>query len=107
MLEESVVFRHLEAGSRFSRFDHTDGVCVLLPFNIHYLVALAAGWSLLPPWITLMAAAMAVYFLRIRFPEGIAPLIHVLLTPHHLSSMAEDRVLKPYPARKRGGAGQA
>jgi hypothetical protein len=98
-LEESVVFRQLERGSRFSRFDFVDAVLVLLPFDLHYLIALVAGWSLGPPWITLVAAAIFVWFLRARFPEGIAPLIHVLVTPRHLSALAPDRDTAVYPPR--------
>jgi hypothetical protein len=99
-LEESVVFRQLERGSRFSRFDFVDAVLVLLPFDLHYLVALAAGWSLGPPWITLIAAAIFVWYLRVRIPEGITPLIHVLVTPRHLSALAPDHDTLPYPARR-------
>lgn len=98
-LEQSVVFRQLQAGSRFSRFDFIDGALVLLPFDLHYVIALVAGWSLGPPWITLVAAALFVWFLRARFPEGVAPLIHVLVTPRHLSALARDQDTLPYPAR--------
>lgn len=101
MLEESIVFQNLDRGSRFSRFDHVDGVLVLLPFNVHYLIALAAGRSLGPPWITLIAAAAAIWLLRSHFPDGIAPLLHVLTTPRHLSAFAHDQVLGPYPARRQ------
>ena len=100
-LEESVVFRQLERGGRFSRFDYLDAVLVLLPFDAHYLLALVLGWSLGPPWVTLAAAAVFVWFLRARFPEGIAPLIHVLVTPRHLSAHASDQVRLPYPGARR------
>jgi len=97
-LEQSIVFRQLEEGSRFSQFDPFDGILALLPFNIHYLAALICGWSLGPPMVTLVAASAAVYFLRVKFPEGLSPLLQVLLTPHHLSALAEDQILRrPYP----------
>lgn len=99
-LEESVVFRQLETPSRFTRFDYNDAILVLLPFNIHYLGALILGRSLGPPWITLVAAAVAVYFLRTRFPDGIGTILQVLTTPRHLSALAPDRILRPYPARR-------
>jgi hypothetical protein len=101
-LEQSVVFRQLEQGSRFSRFDYTDACLLFLPFNIHYLVALIAGWSLGPPWITLVATGVAIWFFRMRFPEGLGPLLHVLSTPHHLSALAHDVMVREYPGRKRG-----
>jgi uncharacterized membrane protein len=97
-LEQSVVFRQLEAGGRFSRFDFLDLVLVLVPHSAHYLIFLCAGWPLGTSYITLLAAAVAIYLFRSRFPEGVGPVLHVLLTPHHLSAMAEDQVLRPYPA---------
>ncbi len=96
-LEQSIVFRQLEHGSRFSRFDHFDAVLVLIPFDVHYLLELVLGGTLARPWVTLVAAAVFVWFLRLRFPEGVTPLIHVMVTPRQLSALAEDRVLEPYP----------
>lgn len=99
-LEQSIVFRQLENGGRFSRFDLMDAVLILFPFDIHYMVELLLGGSLARPWVTLLAAAVFVYFLRMKFPDGVAPLIHVLITPRCLSSLAPDRVLRAYPARR-------
>jgi hypothetical protein len=102
-LEQSIVFRQLEQGGRFSRFDLFDAVLVLVPFDVHYLLELIFAGSMARPWVTLFAAAVFVYFLRARFPEGVTPLIHVLVTPRALSSLAPDQILRPYPpaARKR------
>ena len=97
-LEQSIVFRQLERGGRFARFDLVDAAIVLLGYQVHYMVEFFMGGNLFRPWMTLIAAAVAVYFLRARLPEGIAPLLHVLSTPRHLSSMAPDSILGPYPA---------
>jgi hypothetical protein len=104
-LEQTVVFRQLEEGSRFSRFDPTDGVIALVPFNVHYVAATCLGWSLIPPFVTLGAMCLGVYFLRVRFPEGVGPVLQVLMTPHHLSALAEDVLLPhPYPPGQRAGS---
>ena len=107
-LEQTIVFRQLEEGSRFSRFDPTDGVMALVPFNVHYLAAVCLGWSLIPPFITLVAACTSVYVMRVRFPDGLGPILHVLLTPHHLSAMAADRLLPwAYPPSAEGSESKA
>ena len=97
-LEQSIVFRQLEQGSRFSRFDYLDAVLVLVPYNVHYLIELIFSGSLARPWVTLVAAAVFIYYLRVRFPDGLSPLVHVLVTPRHLGAMPEDKILtRPYP----------
>ena len=97
MLEQSVVFRQLEGGGRFSRFDFTDLSIVLVAYAAHYELELALGGYVLRAMITLVCAGIFVWFLRTWFPEGVGPLIHVLVTPRHLSSMAPDRILRRYP----------
>lgn len=97
-LEQSMVFRQLERGGRFSQFDIVDAAMVLIAYQLHYMAEFFLGGNLIRPWVTLFATALAVYFLRARLPEGVAPLLHVMSTPRHLSSMAEDVTWKPYPA---------
>ena len=96
-LEQSVVFRQLERGGRFAQFDLVDAAIVLIVYQVHYMAEFFLGGSLLRPWVTLVAAAVAVYFLRARLPEGLTPLLHVLSTPRHLSSLAPDSMLGRYP----------
>jgi|APDOM4702015159_1054818.scaffolds.fasta_scaffold00048_19 hypothetical protein len=105
-LEQSVVFRQLEQGSRFSRFDYFDAILVLLPYNIHALVELITVGTTFRPWITLVCAAIFVWFLRMRFPEGFSPLLRYLLTPKHLTPLAPDSILKPYPPASEAGEGR-
>lgn len=105
MREQSVVFRQLERGSRLSRFDLFDGVIVLLSYNLHFGAALVSGGNLLRPYVTLAVAAVGVWFLRARFPDGVGPLLQVLTTPRQLSGMAPDLVLDPYPAATASAAG--
>lgn len=101
-LEESQVFRQLEKGGRLSQLDLVDAATVLVSYQLHFMVEFFLGGNLLRPWVTLVAVALAMYFLRARLPEGVTPILHVLSTPRHLSSLAPDIIVKPYPAVPRG-----
>jgi hypothetical protein len=106
-LEQSYVFRQLAAPTRFGKYDIVDGAIVLESYTLHYVLELVLGGNELRPFATLVAAAVGVYVLRRYFPEGLVPLIRMMLTPRHLSAMVPERVLVSCPAAPQTRAGGA
>jgi hypothetical protein len=106
-LEQSYVFRQLSAKSRFGRYDHVDGMLVFVPYIVHYLLELALHGNENRALASLAASALAVFLLRRYFPDGLSPIVRMLLTPRHLSSLPEDRILLPYPGGTSPGGDRA
>lgn len=104
-LQISPVFRQLDAGGRFARFEPTDAIPVLLTYSVTYLISFAAGYSPLYAFVSLLSAAVATYFLRTKFEFGLMGLLKFLLHAKHFSAMAADRHPLAYPGR-RGRAGE-
>lgn len=102
MLEVSPVFRQLDAGGRFARFEPTDAIPVMLVYSFTYLGSFAFGYSALYAFVALASAAVATYFLRTKFEFGLMGLLRFLLHAKHFSALAEDRNRLPYPGRPRG-----
>lgn len=98
-LSISPVFRQLDAGGRFSRFEPTDAIPVLLTYSITYLGSFVAGYSPLYAFVALISAAVATYFLRTRFEFGLMGVLRFVLHPKHFSGLAADRFHLPYPGR--------
>lgn len=104
-LQISPVFRQLDAGGRFARFEMTDAIPVFLTYSVTYLISFAVGYSPLYAFVALLSAAIATYFLRTRFEFGLMGLLRFLQYPKHFSAMAADRHPLAYPGR-RGRAGE-
>jgi hypothetical protein len=104
-LEVSPVFRQLDAGGRFARFEPTDLIPVLLTYSCTYLGSFAVDYSPLYAFVALISAAVATYFLRTRFEFGLMGLLRFLLFAKHFSGLAPDSRTTPYPARNRAGEG--
>jgi hypothetical protein len=104
-LEVSPVFRQLDAGGRFARFEPTDAIPVLTTYSITHLGSFVVDYSPLYAFVALVSAAVATYFLRTRFEFGLMGLIRFLLFIKHFSALAADTHPLPYPAR-RGRAGE-
>ncbi|WP_163778726.1 hypothetical protein [Myxococcus vastator] len=107
-LEESIVFRQLDAGGRFSRFSYEDAIPVLSSYSLTYLIGhmglgLSQGYAL----VALLSTALAMYFLRARFPDGLFGLIRYFAAPKHLSALTPDVILKPYPGRRDSNAARS
>jgi hypothetical protein len=86
----SVVRRRLEGGlqgaSRFSRYDEIDALLVGLPYCLHFIAELLLDGSPARAYGTAAAAAVAVWALRNRFPDGVTPIVRALGMKRHLSS---------------------
>ena len=95
-LEQSYVFRQLAAPTRFGKYDIVDGAIILESYTLHYVLELLLRGNELRPFATLVAATVGVYVLRRYFPDGLVPLIRMMVTPRHLSAMPPDRVLVAY-----------
>lgn len=100
-LETSPVFRQLDAGGRFARFEPTDAIPVFLLYSFTYLGSFAFGYAPLYAFAALASAAVATYFLRTRFEFGLMELLRFLLHPKHFSALAADRRVSSYPGRRR------
>ncbi|NTX67631.1 hypothetical protein HUA74_43990 [Myxococcus sp. CA051A] len=102
MLEESIVFRQLDASGRFSRFAYEDAIAPLLAYSVTYICGvLWAGVHQGYAYVALASTALATYWLRVRFPSGLFGLLHYLVAPKHLSALGADTLLAPYPAQPR------
>lgn len=104
-LDISPVFRQLDAGGRFARFEPTDAIPVLLSYSGTYLLSMVTGFSPLYAFVALLSAAVATYFMRTRFEFGLMGLLRFALFPKHFSGLAADTHPLAYPGR-RGGAGE-
>lgn len=102
MLEVSPVFRQLDAGGRFAKFEPTDAIPVLLTYSSTYLLSFAVGYSPLYAFVALASAAVTTYFLRTKFEFGLMGLLRFLLHPKHFSPLAADRSPLAYPGRRAG-----
>lgn len=104
-LEISPVFRQLDAGGRFSRFEPTDAIPVLLLYSTTYLASFAFDFSPLYAFVALASGGVATYFLRVRFEFGLMGLLRFLLHPKHFSALAADSNPLRYPGRRGAGEG--
>ena len=102
MLEVSPVFRQLDTGSRFSRFEPTDLIPVLLMYSCTYLLSFVGGYSPLYAFVALISSGVATYFLRTKFEFGLMGLLRFLLFPKHFSALAADRTQQHYPGKGQG-----
>lgn len=105
-LEISPVFRQLDAGGRFARFEASDAIPVFLAYSLTYLASFAAGFSPLYAFVSLVSAGVATWFLRTRFEFGLMGLLRFLLQPKHFSALAKDTRAIPYPGACRAEGGR-
>lgn len=105
-LEVSPVFRQLDAGGRFSKFEPTDAIPVLLTYSVTYLISFVIDFSPLYAFVALVSAGVATYFVRTRFEFGLMGILRFLLHPKHFSALAADRVAAPYPGKPSSRAGE-
>jgi hypothetical protein len=106
MLEKSPVFRQLDGGGRFGKFEPTDAIPVFLTYSLTYLLSFAVGFSALYAFVALASAAVATYLLRTKFEFGLMGLLRFLLHPKHFAALAADRRPVAYPGRtERAGEG--
>lgn len=103
-LEISPVFRQLDGGGRFARFEPTDAIPVLLMYSATYLGTFVFDYSPLYAFVALAAAGVATYLLRVKFEFGLMGLLRFLLAPKHFSALAADRNALSFPGRSRGAS---
>jgi hypothetical protein len=106
----SVVRRRLEGGlqgaSRFSRYDEIDALLVGLPYCFHFVAELLLNGSPARAYGTAAAAAVGVWALRNKFPDGITPIIRALGMKRRFSSLAPDVLAASYPPLARATPSQ-
>jgi hypothetical protein len=103
----STVYRQLDAGGRFGRFEVFDAIPILLAYSITYLGSYVFRYAPLYAFVALLSGAVATYLLRTRFDLGPMALIRFILYPKHFSALAPDTESLPYPGRKpAAGAGE-
>ena len=100
-LAQSPVYRQLDTKGRFARFGTEDAVPVLLSYNATWCAAHALGFSDSYAYVTLLATAVGMYFLRVRFADGLFGVLRYATTPKHFSPLAPDLVHHPYPGAAR------
>jgi hypothetical protein len=97
----SIVRRRLEGGlqgaSRFSRYDEIDALLVGLPYSLHFVAELLLGGSPVRAYGTAAAAAVGVWALRNKFPDGVTPIVRALGMKRRFSSLARDVLATRYP----------
>jgi hypothetical protein len=100
-LDQTPVFRQLDSKGRFGRFSYEDGVPVLLAYNLSWFGSQLLSFNPNYSYVALVAAAAGMYFLRVRFPDGLFGILRYYTTPKHFSALAPDVLQNPYPAARR------
>lgn len=100
-LEQSQVFKNLDSKGRFGRFSHEDGVPVFLAYNLTWFLSQLCGFNENYSWVALVASAAGMYYLRVRFPDGLFGILRYYTTPKSFSAFAPDLIQRPYPAATR------